>query len=141
MTESAIPKFSSNDPRLWFYRAYVVRIIDGDTAVLFVDRGMHEFMVMKARLAGIDAPELRPRRGTKESKAAEKILAAKAADRLSELIEGKEVMIRTHKTGKFGRWLAEIFLPEDPNVTANQLLLDEGLAVTYGTPRPWRPDE
>ncbi len=140
MTEFSIPKFSSNDPRLWFYRAYVIRVIDGDTAVLYVDRGMHEFMVMKARLAGIDAPELRPRHGSKEGRIAEKVLAATATARLVELIEGKEVLIKTHKTGKFGRWLAEIYLPDDPAKTANSLLLEEGLAVKYGDPRPWRDE-
>ena len=138
MTDPAIPKFSFTDPRLWFYRAKVARVIDGDTVVLLVDRGMHEFAVLKVRLAGIDAPEMRPRQGTPESRAAEKILATQTTARLAELIEGKEVMVKTHRTGKYGRWLAEIYLPDDREKTANDLLLEEGLAVKYGTPRPWR---
>ena len=52
-----------------------------------------------------------------------------ATERVRELIEGKEVVIQTKKTGKFGRWLADIYLPDEPDRTVNQLLLEEGLAA------------
>jgi micrococcal nuclease len=132
------PKFALRDPRLWYYRAYVIRVVDGDTAILYTDKGTHEYSVMKVRLAGIDAPELRPREGSPEQRAAEKVLAAKATNRLKELIEGREIILRTEKTGKFGRWLGRLYLPDEPDVCANDLLLEEGLAVRYGDPRPWR---
>jgi micrococcal nuclease len=131
------PKFKLQDPRLWHYRAYVIRVIDGDTAIVFVDKGTHNYAVLKVRLAGIDAPELRPREGSSEQRSAEKVLAANATNRLKELVEGKEVIIQTQKTGKFGRWLATLE-PPGYDKTANQILLEEGLAVRYGDPRPWR---
>jgi micrococcal nuclease len=139
MAEHELLDFTSGDGRLWFYRAKVLRIIDGDTAVLCIDKGMHEFAIEKVRLAGIDAPEMRPRVGTTEQRDAEKVLAAKATDRLRELIDGEEIIIRTAKTGKYGRYLGYLYLPDGKN-TANQLLLDEGLAVRYGDPRPWRDE-
>ena len=46
------------DARLWHYRAQVLRIIDGDSAVLLADcgfRGRHEVHV---RIADLNAPEL-----------------------------------------------------------------------------------
>lgn len=138
MAEFSLPKFQLKDPRLWFYRAFVIRVVDGDTAILYTDLGKHEYSIMKVRLAGIDAPELRPRVGSQEQRAQEKVLAEKATNRLKALIEGKEIVIRTEKTGKFGRWLAHLYLPENLDVTANALLLEEGLAVRYGDPRPWR---
>lgn len=140
MSDISIPKFGMQDDRLWHYRAFVIRVIDGDTAVLYVDKGMQTHEVMKVRLAGIDAPEMRPRKssGPSSQVAAEKVLAERATSRLKELIEGREIVIKTQKTGKFGRWLAEVYLPEDMSKTANQLLLDEGLVVRYGDPRPWR---
>ena len=132
------PKFELQDPRLWHYRALVVRVVDGDTIIVFADRGLHNYSTMKIRLAGIDAPELRPRKVTPEQRIVEKALAEKAKARLQELIEGKEVILRTEKTGKFGRWLGKIYLPDNSRVTANDTLLNEGLAVPYGSPRPWR---
>jgi micrococcal nuclease len=131
------PKFSLKDPHLWYYRAIVIRVVDGDTAILLLDKGFHEFAVEKVRLAGIDAPELRPREGSTEQRTAEKALAAKATDRLKELVEGKEVIVQTQKTGKFGRWLSHLY-PVGYDKSANQILLEEDLAVVYGDPRPWR---
>ncbi len=112
----------------------------GDTAVLYTDKGFHTYEIMKVRLAGIDAPEMRPRVGSPAARTAEKALALASTNRLKELIEGREIIVQTRKTGKFGRQLAVCFLP-DSDKTANDLLLEEGLAVVYGTPRPWREDE
>jgi len=137
----AVPKFHIQDSRLWHYRVFVIRVIDGDTIVVLRDLGTHKYDVIKLRLAGVDAPELRPRVGTPAERSAEKLLAAAATDRLCQLCEHQEVIIRTEKTGKYGRWLAHIFVPGSETQTANQVLLDEGHAVVYGTPRPWRADE
>ena len=139
MADVAQYKFKLNDPRLWFYRALVLRVIDGDTIVVLCDKGLNNYSVMKLRLAGIDAPELRPRAGSTESKEAEKLLGAKATARLEELVGGREVMIKTEKTGKFGRYLASVYPPASEK-SANDVLLEEGLAVVYGEKRPWRSE-
>lgn len=123
--------FSLADTRLWHYRAYIVRVIDGDTVVALIDKGFENIKREKLRLAGVDAPEVRPKRGTEEERTAEKAAAKIATDRVRELIEGKQVVIRTYKTGKFGRWLADIYLPGEPGRTINELLLTEGLAKEY----------
>jgi len=135
------PKFYLQDPRLWHYRVFVLRVIDGDTVVCLRDLGTHKYDVLKVRLAGVDAPEMRPRVGTPAERTAEKILAAAATDRLKELVDQREIVIKTEKTGKYGRWLAHLYVPGSQTQTANQVLLDEGHAVIYGTPRPWRAAE
>jgi len=136
-----MPKFTLQDPRLWHYRALVLRIVDGDTAMLLRDNGLYQYDIIKVRLAGIDAPEKRPRAGSPQQRDHEKKLAEAAHKRLEDLIGGREVIIRTQKTGKFGRFLAEIYLPGSMDRTANQVLLEEKHAVVYGEPRPWREDE
>lgn len=143
-----MPKFKLQDPRLWHYRALVLRVVDGDTVMLLRDKGTYSYDVLKVRLAGIDAPERRPRVGSAKQREAEKALAEAATKRLEGLIAGQEVIIRTEKTGKFGRWLAQIEAPagdieveivNEPD-TVNQILLEEGHAVVYGQPRPWRDE-
>lgn len=141
--------FKLKDPRLFHYRCLVLKVVDGDTVMLLRDKGTYNYDVLKVRLAGVDAPERRPRAGSRAQQEQERKLAEATARRLETLIAGKEVIVRTEKTGKFGRWLAYIEVPGGPiraeivsqPETANQVLLDEGLAVVYGKPRPWREDE
>jgi len=143
-----MPKFTLQDPRLWHYRCIVLRVVDGDTVMLLQDKGNYSYNVLKVRLAGIDAPEKRPRVGSPTARDYEKKLAAAATTRLEQLVGGQEIMIRTQKTGKFGRWLAVLEAPNgevqveilDTPKSANQILLDEGHAVVYGEPRPWRDE-
>ena len=137
----SVPKFHLQDPRLWHYRTFVIRVIDGDTVVCLRDLGTHKYDVLKVRLAGVDAPEKRPRVGTPAERTAEKVLAEAATVRLEELVSEREIVIKTEKTGKYGRCLAHLYIPGSQTQTANQVLLDEGHAVVYGTPRPWRAAE
>ena len=58
---------------------------------------------MSFRFLGIDAYESRTR--DKE----EKVKGLKAKTYLRQLIEGRYVIMETSKSGKFGRWLAEIW--------------------------------
>jgi micrococcal nuclease len=75
----------------------------------------------KARLLGINTPEVRGK---------EREAGLVSRDRLRELIDGKDIIIATHKDrgGKYGRLLATIYLD---GVNINQLLVDEGLAEVY----------
>ena len=133
ISEAVFKIFNLSDNRLWHYRAVIMRVIDGDTCVAAIDLGFNNIKMERLRLAGIDAPELRPKKAgrTEKDLQNEKARANIAAERVRELIEGRQVVIQTKKTGKFGRWLAVIYLPGDPTRTVNQLLLEEGLAVEY----------
>lgn len=140
-----VPDFRLNDPRLWYYRVQVTRVVDGDTLDVLVDKGFGNYRRERLRLLGVDTPELRPRRVTPEEREREKAAAKVSKARVEELVGGREVIIRTSKAGKYGRWLAIVYLPPEADDTAhlrhlmeqqdppslNQLLLDEGLAEPY----------
>lgn len=118
------------------YRATLHRVVDGDTADFDVDLGMKVYTRQRFRLLGINAPE--KRKPTYDAGIA-------ARDHLTSLllrysIAGMSVvvvLVKTHKdkTGKYGRYLAEL-IGKDPEtgerVNLNQKMIEDGHAVEYG---------
>jgi micrococcal nuclease len=92
----------------------VVRIADGDTIVLD-NAGKRE----KVRLVCIDAPELSQARWGEASKQYLHQLAP----------PGSLVSLRRVTTDRYGRTIAEVFLPDQRS--ANLLLVQAGLAAVY----------
>jgi endonuclease YncB( thermonuclease family) len=129
---------SLKDSRLWFYRAYVHQVVNGDTVMATVDRGFNDFAYMKLRLNGVDAPSPDPRGGSDVDRQRERKLGLLAKQRLAQLIQGREVIVRSFKTAKQDRFLADIYLPGHISRTVNSILLEEKLAVRFGTPQHWR---
>jgi micrococcal nuclease len=86
---------------MYQYRAKILRVVDGDTVDCAVDLGFYMTATIRFRLANIDAPELRGP-GKEAGKASKKYLEELVAQ------HGSDVVIRTSKTEKYGRWLAEI---------------------------------
>ncbi len=96
----------SKDAELYHYVAQVQSVYDGDTCRADIDLGMGTWLRdEKLRLVRINAPEV-----TGESKAD----GIAARDWLRDRILGREVIIETikDKRGKYGRYLAEIWLEE-----------------------------
>jgi len=107
---------------MYTYKAEVTSVYDGDTITATVDLGFRSFRVMRFRLWGIDTPELRgPER--EQGLIVRDIVRAK--------ILGKFVTIKSYKdkTGKYGRYLAEIILEDGTNL--NDWLVANGHAVEY----------
>jgi len=111
------------------YKAYVERIIDGDTLWSKIDCGFETLTRQKLRLCGIDCPELNTQAGQKAKRFVEDTLK-----------NCKFIIVQTHKSDKYDRYLANIFFLEgedDENVVAskgiflNQELLNNGLAQKY----------
>ena len=108
---------------MYQYRATIVRVIDGDTVEADVQLGFHVSLRAMFRLSGINTPEVRgPERPLG--------LAAKAYLQvlLNDLTDGsRELLIKTKKdkTGKYGRYLAELWVGE---VNLNQTLVESGHA-------------
>ena len=86
---------------MYEYKAKLVKVVDGDTVDLDVDLGFHMTARIRFRLARINTPEVRG----KEKEAG---LLAKAFV-LHELLNA-DIVVKTEKTGKYGRWLGEIFV-------------------------------
>ncbi len=107
---------------MYEYRATVTKVYDGDTVTVDIDVGFGiTIRKQKLRLLGVAAPEVR---------GPEKEEGKKSRDVLRKLILGKKIIIKTKKDkkGKYGRWLAEIFL-DDQNI--NKWLITEGHAEAY----------
>ena len=86
------------------YKATVDRVVAGDTVDFIVDLGFSVQMKIRGRLAGVNTPE----RGHADFKIATdkcRTLLEKAKD--SFPYEG-QVVIKTEKTGKYGRWIVHI---------------------------------
>jgi len=110
---------------LYHYKAFVTQVYDGDTVTVDIDLGLHTWMKgEKLRLYRINAPELRG-----EEKEAGKI----SRDYLKKLVWKKELVIETikDKREKYGRYLAEIWLPLENGsyMNVNDELVKKGYAV------------
>jgi micrococcal nuclease len=114
---------------MYNYEATIRRWVDGDTVDVDIDLGFGlVYSNQRLRLYGIDAYESRTRNLDEKKKG----LAAK--DYVNEMAPvGTKVTIITHKTGKYGRILAEIFFETEYNdwKCINNLLVEEGHATEY----------
>ena len=133
-------KKSETHPRKFnTYKAFIERVVDGDTIRFTIDLGFKSFYKEIIRLKGVNAPESNTDEGKKSSKF------------LTNLLKNVPfVVIKTIKIDIYGRYVADVFLPKnntkpqaksvkkpatgiDPQQVANegiylnQLLLDKGL--------------
>ncbi|WZP00361.1 thermonuclease family protein [Isosphaeraceae bacterium EP7] len=100
----ASPSFATD------YAARVVGISNGDTiTVLKADKTQ-----VKVRLHGIDAPETGQDFGSRAKQAA------------SDLAFGKDVTVKVKDTDRYGRTVADVFLPD--GVWLNREILELGMA-------------
>ena len=112
------------DSNLYLYKAKIISVYDGDTCRADIDLGLHTWIRNeKLRLLRINAPELRGK---------ERQAGLSARDFLRDIILKKEVIIQTKKDrkGKYGRYLAEIWVEQEKDVWANvnDLMVADGFA-------------
>lgn len=93
------------DDLIYTYYATVLEVLDGDSVLMDIDLGFECSKRTEVRLFGVDAPELNSQDIHQEGKG---LQAKKALKTLC--VPGREVVIRTYKTGKYGRWLALLIL-------------------------------
>jgi len=111
---------------LFTYKAYLDRVVDGDTLLVQIDLGFGIFMEQRLRLRGLDAPEVESKDGQKARKFVER-----------ELDGCKFLILKTHGSDIYDRYLVDVFylkdewktekVIEEGNFLNNRLLL-EGLA-------------
>jgi micrococcal nuclease len=112
----------------YFYKAEILRVVDGDTVDVLIDLGFDILHKTRLRLYGIDAPETR----TKDLK--EKAAGLKAKTFAIDWLDGHStVHIQTFKDkhGKYGRVLAEIYSDEIKTACLNHDLIESGNAFEY----------
>lgn len=97
----------AKDAELFHYTAHVQSVYDGDTCRVDIDLGLGMWVRNeKLRLVRINAPEMT---------GSDKPAGTASRDFLRELIDGQQIIIETLKDqrGKYGRYLAEIWLEQD----------------------------
>ena len=97
---------------MYTYNAKVLQVIDGDTYDLSVDLGFSLNIKIRVRLNGIDTPETTWRAKNEEEK--ERGIAAKSF--VESLVLEKEVTIKSHYLGVYGRYIVDIFLPDSSSL-------------------------
>lgn len=122
---------------VYFYKAKINRVVDGDTVDIIIDLGFGLYKDVKARLWGINAPEIS---NPKDEEEMLKGLATKG--RVEEWFKTNAtdgyVIIRSHngrqlRQEKYGRWLVEVYpvgFTKD-TISLNDTLVKEGLAVEF----------
>tara|TARA_R110000824_G_scaffold395500_1_gene596173 strand:+ start:545 stop:880 length:336 start_codon:yes stop_codon:yes gene_type:complete len=94
---------------MYEYYARVTRVVDGDTVDFEVDLGLKVKVNIRGRFMGVDTPERGHEDWASASSRCYRLLKSVAlSNKASESDNETWVKIRTHKTGKYGRWLVEI---------------------------------
>ena len=111
---------------LYTYKAYIRKIIGGDTLWVNIDCGFKIWAKQKIRLRGINTPSAETLKGIEATKFVSKVLK-----------QLPFVIIKSYGRDKYDRYLTDVFYLKgegDPLVVLekgaflNQVLLDEGLA-------------
>ena len=117
---------------MYTYKICLLKVVDGDTIDAEIDLGFDIRVKKIVRFMGINAPESR----TKDLEEKARGLAAK--NRVKALLEGcKNITLKSHGVGKFGRCLGELHLDVVDGqekltlVSLNELLINEGHATKY----------
>lgn len=126
-----LKKSTVRTQEVYTYKAYLKRVVDGDTIHANIDLGFGIFHEEILRLAKINCAESKTSEGKKAKAALEKIFA-----------KVPFFIVKSIKTDIFNRYVADIFLPENNKETdlqrvadsgryLNQILLDSGVAEVF----------
>ena len=117
--------------------AKVVDVYDGDTVTIAFKLGKIPYL-MRCRLFGIDAPELKPPKDriNREKEIADAITAK---NRLSELCLNKVCYVVCNGWDKYGGRILGTIYTEKGGVNLNEKMVKEGMAQLYDGKKkvPW----
>lgn len=113
----------------WLWRARPVRVVDGDTVDVLIDRGFRATQVERVRLLGVDTPEV---------VGVTKVAGLAARDYVRVWIFGEPLadwplLLETFKPDgrdAFGRWLCAVWRVSDRR-NLNEDLIAAGHAVPW----------
>ena len=110
---------------MYRYKVEVTRVVDGDTVDVDVDLGFGMvYKKQRVRMMGIDTPETRTR------DLQEKFYGKQSKYHLENILKDKDIELKSHDKGKFGRILGELFVGSSV-YSINQQMIDEYHAVPY----------
>ena len=110
---------------MYRYKVEVTRVVDGDTVDVDVDLGFGMvYKKQRVRMMGIDTPESRTR------DLEEKFYGKQSKYHLENILKDKDIELKSHDKGKFGRILGELFVGSS-SYSVNQQMIDEYHAVPY----------
>lgn len=105
-----------------FENVKVVHVVDGDTIDVEIDFGFYIKTKQRLRLFRVNAWEAR---GEDKQKGLE------AKEWLQMMLKDSQIVIDTEKQGKYGRFLAEVWIEEQMSrrlININDLLVEKGHA-------------
>ena len=120
-----------NEIDLWWYRARVYRVVDGDTIIFDIDKGMHDVSRESIRINGIDTAELFTGNEREQGAAAKEFtehwIVLKNGDPKSlwdpEFSDEWQFMIRTSKDKQsFARYVADVYATCDGESLADAVI-------------------
>lgn len=112
---------------MYEYKGKLDRVVDGDTIDVIIDVGFKITTNQRIRLARIDTPEIY--RVPHDSEEYQKGIQAKSyVDKRMKENDGKFTIQTSKLTGKYGRYIGEIFFG-DSDISLNDELLQQGLAT------------
>lgn len=109
--------------KLYTYKATVERVVDGDTIRVRVDLGFNTWIRHTLRLRGIDTPELPSPEGERAKAYVKRVLGGVSF-----------IVVRTFGRGRYGRYVADVFLGKDERRVVgegrylNRALVERGMA-------------
>ncbi len=87
---------------MYYYKAELVRVIDGDTIVFDLDLGLHVTKKVHIRVAKFDAPEIR---------GAERTVGLEIKKKVEKILENcSEIIVYTGKGKSFDRWIGDVIV-------------------------------
>lgn len=114
------------EEHLFYYKAQVVRVIDGDTVEFLVDQGLDDFTKIRLRIDGVDTSETKGVKKESEEFKLGKLATEFTTEWLN--LTNNVVYIRTHKSSKrkktfmeskekktFDRYVADVWASEGPH--------------------------
>jgi micrococcal nuclease len=119
---------------MYEYHTKLLNVVDGDTVDVKVDLGFRIHREIRLRLAGIDTHEIHGvpadseeyRKGIREKEFAENWFSE--ADTTDE---EWPLIIRSEKTGKYGRYVAEVERRTDGAILNEYLVAEFSEAIQY----------
>ncbi len=129
----SLKKSARNIHQLYTYKAFLDKVVDGDTIHVTLDLGFKIRHKEILRLAKINAAESLSLEGKKATEVLKRILK-----------DVPFLVVKTNKTDIYGRYIADVFFDAsgkekdaqkiaDEGVYLSQLLLDRGLVESYAT--------